>query len=280
MNTKTVLSQIYKLTNIPFLIINYNGTLEHVFPDEFRDVYIPMAFASPPDTIGEKGKDPDGTTIIEMYDGCYMAVAKIDENYYIKTPPIGASFPELLPWGYISQFIVPDKKEEYIYLIKNVSAVEIPKLANVLCLIKSIFCDNISPNINYFRAPDKKAEIVPLEGTDFSLCSKYTYSVIVYIQDYIYENISVSDICSHIGLNRNSLSRYFKKDMGITISAYIQKQKLLKARELLLNKNLSITDISNILKYSDQGYFTQQFRKEFDMTPKQCRMRYGHNKLR
>ena len=273
MNTALILSEIYNVSKIPFSVVNYNGTLEHVFPSEFKNVYIPMSFASPPDTIGEKGKHPEGITIIEMYDGCYMAVAKINDDYYITTPPIGASFPEQLPWGYLSQFVLPEKKEDYINLIKDIAAIEIPRLADVICLIKSVFCDEISHNINYFRAPDSNSEIVPLQDNAFSLCSKYTYSVIVYVQDNIFENITLSDICSHIGLNRNSLARYFKKDTGLSVSEYIKKQKLLKARELLRNKKLSITDISNMLKYSDQSYFTQQFRKEFNMTPKQCRIR-------
>ena len=225
MNKESVLSQIYELTKIPFSIVNYSGRLEYVFPDEFRKVYDPEGFANPPDTLGRKGKYPDGVTIIEMYDGCQMSVAKIDENLYITTPPIGAASPERLPWGYLSHFIFDDKKEEYIKLLIDTPHVNITTLSKVILLVKSIFCDNISPDINYFRASDNNSEIIPVNMTGYSLCSKYTYSVITFIQDNIYENINMSDICSHVGLNRSSLSGYFKKDTGITISEYIKKRK-------------------------------------------------------
>lgn len=92
-----------------------------------------------------------------------------------------------------------------------------------------------------------------------------------YIFKHIYEDITVSKLSEVVDVNPNYLSRLFKNEVGISLSTYIQKQKIEEAKKLLTFTDQSIMDICVSLNFSDQSYFTKVFKKHTQMTPKQYR---------
>ena len=68
--------------------------------------------------------------------------------------------------------------------------------------------------------------------------------------------------------------RYFKASLGTTPTKYILEFKAMKARELLYNQpDLDIKDISMILGFDDQLYFSRMFKKVTGETPTEFRYR-------
>lgn len=72
-------------------------------------------------------------------------------------------------------------------------------------------------------------------------------------------------------MSSSYLSRLFKKETGDSVSAYIRKQKIEKARNLLRYSDYSVIEIANRLSFSSQSHFIQQFREIVGMTPKKYR---------
>ena len=70
------------------------------------------------------------------------------------------------------------------------------------------------------------------------------------------------------------LSRLFKKETGVSVSAYIRSQKIDMAKNLLRFSDYSMIDIANRLSFSSQSHFIQQFREVVGMTPKKYRDEY------
>jgi len=89
-----------------------------------------------------------------------------------------------------------------------------------------------------------------------------------YISKHLYENITLSDIADFLGLSKKYLSGLFSKSLGITLTEYIQKQKIEEAKFLLTSTNYSIVYISELLKFHDQSHFTKIFKKFTGLTPK------------
>lgn len=89
-----------------------------------------------------------------------------------------------------------------------------------------------------------------------------------YISKHLYENISLSDIAAFLGLSKKYLSGLFSKSLGITLTEYIQKQKIEEAKFLLTSTNYSIVYICELLKFHDQSHFTKIFKKITGLTPK------------
>ena len=92
-----------------------------------------------------------------------------------------------------------------------------------------------------------------------------------YIASHIFKKISVSDIADELALNSVYLERIFKESEGISISRYIQKEKINRAQNLLVYSDRSIMEISDYLSFSSQSHFGKVFRQETGMTPRQYR---------
>ncbi|SFC76618.1 AraC-type DNA-binding protein [Bacillus sp. 491mf] len=91
----------------------------------------------------------------------------------------------------------------------------------------------------------------------------------IYIFSHVYEDISLSRLAELVEMNPNYLSNLFKKEVGITIKEYIQQAKVDEARSLLTFTPHSLTEISTLLNFHDQSYFTKVFKKIVGVTPSQ-----------
>ncbi|NTV90554.1 MAG: helix-turn-helix transcriptional regulator, partial [Clostridiales bacterium] len=95
-----------------------------------------------------------------------------------------------------------------------------------------------------------------------------------HISNNLNSDISLSTLAETAGVSYNYLSELFKKEVGISISEYIQVERIEKAKKLLVLSNDSITDIGISLNFSDQSHFTKIFKKTTGYTPKQYRNIY------
>ena len=69
-----------------------------------------------------------------------------------------------------------------------------------------------------------------------------------------------------LGVSASYLSRLFKKETGVSVSAYIRNRKIEMAKNLLRFSNDSMIEIANRLSFSSQSHFIQQFREVVGMT--------------
>ena len=97
-----------------------------------------------------------------------------------------------------------------------------------------------------------------------NLCKEYIYS-------HIKERITIEELADRLGVSASYLSRLFKKETGDSVSAYIRRQKIEMAKNLLRYSDYALIEIANHLSFSSQSHFIQQFRELVGMTPKKYR---------
>ena len=95
--------------------------------------------------------------------------------------------------------------------------------------------------------------------------------VINYIRAHISENIKVDDLSDKACMSRTSFYRAFKREYSISPLDFILREKIKKAKHLLLDTKASVTDICYQLGFSDLNYFGRQFRKSEGISPSQYR---------
>ena len=97
--------------------------------------------------------------------------------------------------------------------------------------------------------------------------SKPVKAAITYINNNLYERISLSDVAANAGISKEYLSSLFKKETGENVSTFINRSKTEEAAKLLAEGNRSISEISDLLGYSDLSYFSKVFAKHFGYPP-------------
>lgn len=83
--------------------------------------------------------------------------------------------------------------------------------------------------------------------------------------------VSVALLSRNLNVSEEHFSRMFKKKNGITPIKYINEVKIAEARRLLLKTNATVKEISEMLYYSDQFYFSTQFKKFTGYSPSEYR---------
>lgn len=74
-----------------------------------------------------------------------------------------------------------------------------------------------------------------------------------------------------MAMGRTSLYNKLKQITGMGINEYINQRKIEKAENLLLNTDLSISEISDRLGFTYQRYFSTIFKKIKGISPSQFR---------
>ncbi|HEX9511722.1 MAG TPA: substrate-binding domain-containing protein [Puia sp.] len=85
------------------------------------------------------------------------------------------------------------------------------------------------------------------------------------------ENFSVEDIYKEIGISRIQLYRKVKALIGYNVNDYILTVRLQKAKFLLADMQLSISEVAFKVGFSTQAYFSTVFKSKFSLTPSEYR---------
>ncbi|MCI7768145.1 MAG: helix-turn-helix domain-containing protein [Oscillospiraceae bacterium] len=95
-----------------------------------------------------------------------------------------------------------------------------------------------------------------------------------YIYDHLHSKISEEDIAEYASLSPAYLSRLFRKEVGVTITAYIAVKRVETAQNMLKYSDFSPLDIGNYLAFSSHSHFISTFKKYTGMTPNEFRKKY------
>jgi len=88
-----------------------------------------------------------------------------------------------------------------------------------------------------------------------------------YIQEHYAEPISRADLAQHVALSEDYLTACFRRELGVTPIAYLNRYRIHQARQLLSDTDKSITEIALEVGFSDSGYFGRVFRREVGVSP-------------
>ncbi len=93
------------------------------------------------------------------------------------------------------------------------------------------------------------------------------------IDSQIQSALNVSQLCEILDISRITLFRVFISETGISPIAYIMRQRMRKAEQLLKNSDFRIADIAKMSGFSSDKYFMRKFRELRGTTPNTFRNR-------
>lgn len=83
--------------------------------------------------------------------------------------------------------------------------------------------------------------------------------------------ISIEELANKVNLNRTTLQKVFKEIYGLTVNEYRTKARLQLAKNLLASTELSITEIAGRCGYTNASKFSDVFKKNEGVLPKDWR---------
>ena len=109
----------------------------------------------------------------------------------------------------------------------------------------------------------------------------YKDMIIQFILKFIdvnFKNANLTKLADDFHQSLSSLSKMIKQSTGYTFQELLQRKRYQKAIMLLLETNLSVKEISVAVGYENLSYFYRQFRKHYQVTPKQYRQLHKNDK--
>ena len=104
--------------------------------------------------------------------------------------------------------------------------------------------------------PDIVANSLPRRIHDFILCN-------------LRHGVTLKDLSTFLGYSEKYCSEFFRNQMGEPFSVYLKRVRIEKAKHLLKDETLSLTQIADVLGFQDQFAFSHFFKKGTGSSPRQ-----------
>lgn len=147
-----------------------------------------------------------------------------------------------------SSNVLPDNADMYVELSRFKTITQVKDW-----LVS--FCINLMNNISLQRA--NKTQIIFEKANDYI---KINYS------DH---KLSVQKLADYLYISPSYLNSLFKKEASTTFLKYLINIRLSKAKELLREKTLTISEVAEKVGYPDVSYFSYFFKKNIGKSPRE-----------
>ena len=104
--------------------------------------------------------------------------------------------------------------------------------------------------------------------------SQVVYKVQRYMQDHLDDEFSRERVAEQVYLNPAYLSRMFRRETGLSLTDYMVKVRIARAREDLEKTNQRVSDIAINVGYANFSHFSKLFKKMTGLTPQEYRKKY------
>ena len=88
-------------------------------------------------------------------------------------------------------------------------------------------------------------------------------------------NLSLEFFSKTMNMSYSYLSTLFKNELGYTFKEYLNMIRISKAKEHMKDISLSVGEISDLVGYSNQYYFSKVFKKYTGLAPIEYKNKFG-----
>ena len=113
------------------------------------------------------------------------------------------------------------------------------------------------------QEPDKK----PVTDARQHYHDELLEQILTFIDETIYDPITVGEICQKFSMSRSSLQILFNENLNQTPKKYINELKLEKSRQMISESRYTISEIALMLGFNSIHYFSRAFTLKYGMAP-------------
>ena len=99
--------------------------------------------------------------------------------------------------------------------------------------------------------------------------SSTTSKAIAYLNEHYMDKITLRELASKLFVSDSYLSKLFRQELGTSFTDYLNKSRVEHSIDLMQSTELSLLEISGMVGFEDQSYFTKVFKRITGETPRQ-----------
>ena len=84
-------------------------------------------------------------------------------------------------------------------------------------------------------------------------------------------------VCKEIGVSRSHLHRILKNETQLSLSHFVRQKRMERAKKLLLNSELRVSEIAHTVGINNHQNFTKYFKSAFGISPSEFRIEHSSN---
>lgn len=90
---------------------------------------------------------------------------------------------------------------------------------------------------------------------------------IQYVSTHYSQRITLEELAGRVYLSPSYFGRIFKQETGESFTGYLNRIRIERSKELLVQPNIRLTDVAQLVGFEEQSYFCRVFKKLVGMTP-------------
>jgi AraC-like DNA-binding protein len=105
---------------------------------------------------------------------------------------------------------------------------------------------------------------------------RYVVAMVSYIMEHLSEPLTAEDVAKVVGLHPNYALNLFTEVMRVSVRKFVVRMRLIRARSLLFEGNLSIANVAFQSGFTSLSQFYEHFRSAYGITPREMRQNLIH----
>lgn len=210
------------------------------------------------------------------------------KEYFIKGGELFVIYPQELayyeadetnPWRYLWVIFEGDKAEE---ILRKLGVTEnqpmfYPKEsgAEILTCMEKLLYDQLQEylTIGNMYALLQAMKNVSGRGKKLKVQPQqyYVEKIKQYIECRYMEDVKVSELAEHCGLNRSYMTKCFTEGAGVSPKEFLMQYRMNKAKELLEKEGMPVSNVAYAIGYTDPLAFSKIFKKREGISPLEYR---------
>lgn len=102
-------------------------------------------------------------------------------------------------------------------------------------------------------------------------CARGFEAALAFIQTYYYESLTLEEISKVANMSHSYFCRKFKEIYGMNYVKYLTEFRLEKSKQLIIESELSLSEIARKTGFSDLSYFSKLFKAHTGISPNKFR---------
>ncbi|WP_455616964.1 AraC family transcriptional regulator [Eisenbergiella sp.] len=200
---------------------------------------------------------------------CTLLCLGIDDSFFDKS----AEPQQKLDYMHNLKKLINEKRREYCY-IRFSPTNDSPQTISALTIILNEMCDSLPGKKRIVLGYVERIVDLLTKEFQFQVARQDTghlhEALLRDIKNYIrcnYSRVTVGQISAVFHYSADYLNRIFRRQTGMTLSAYIQDIRLSEAMWLLGTTKDSIESIALQVGYHNQGFFYCKFKEKYQALP-------------